>query len=122
MPLSPREQRILAGIERDLGQEDPALATTFATTRTPSSAVRREVRRWFPLSLVDTGLLVLILVVLVAAYPAGVELGLPWVGLLTAVLVVPWLLRTARSGPSAPVVRRRRAVDDPAPSDTRNDR
>lgn len=96
MALSPREQRILAAIEQDLGQQDPALAKTFAKTRLPSSGEHRTVVQWFPLSLVHTGLLVLILIVLVAAHPVTVELGLPWVGLFTAVLIVPWLLSATR--------------------------
>jgi Protein of unknown function (DUF3040) len=120
MPLSPREQQILAGIARDLGEKDPVFARTFARTRRPSSAASRQVRRWFPLSLVDTGLLVLILIVLVAAHTVG--LGLPWVSLLTAMLIVPWLLRAARTGTPTPIGGGTAPADDRAASDIPNDR
>ncbi|WP_308259505.1 DUF3040 domain-containing protein [Pseudonocardia sp. H11422] len=95
MPLSPREQRILAGIEDQLGQMDPALAATFARTRLPSSSPRRWFPRWFPLPAAHTGLLVLVLLV---AHPLALELGPAGVGLLTAAMVVPWMVSAAWAG------------------------
>jgi Protein of unknown function (DUF3040) len=121
MPLSPREQQILAGIEQSLGEKDPALANTFAKARLPSSPAHQGVMRWFPLSLVHTGMLVLILTVLVAAHPVAVELGRPWLGLLTALLIVPWLLSAAGTDISTPTTWRHRGRQQRRPADTRND-
>lgn len=113
MALSPREEKILAGIEDQLGQKDPALAATFARTRLPSSSARRCLPRWFPLSAAHTGLLVLVLLVLVVAHPLAIELGPAGVGLLTAVLVVPWMVSAARAGAGMPIRLRKRRGRNP---------
>jgi len=106
MSLSPREQRILADIEDQMGKQEPTLAATFARTGLPSS--RRWFPSWFPLSVVHTGLLVLVLLVLVVAYPLALELGTAGVGLLTAAMVVPWMVRAARTGTDTPIRLRKR--------------
>jgi hypothetical protein len=36
MPLSPREHSILAAIEHDMAEDDPALVATLTTARVPS--------------------------------------------------------------------------------------
>jgi len=40
MPLSPREQRILAAIEDELRDKDPALVATFDRARPPSTLLQ----------------------------------------------------------------------------------
>jgi DUF3040 family protein len=97
MPLSHREQRILATIEDHVGRNDPELAATFAENlRSPLW------RRWYPLTALDTGLLVLVLTVLVIAHPLALPLGPAGVGLLTVALVLPWLVRAIRARPRTP--------------------
>lgn len=91
MPLSQREQQILAEIER----ADPELPAALSTA---DKEARSEQWR-YPLSIVDTLLLVLLPVVLVLAYPLGAALGTAGVGLLTAGLVLPWLVRATRPRP-----------------------
>jgi DUF3040 family protein len=87
--LSPRERRVLAGIEHDLSASDPELAGILN---------RREVvraQRWWPLSGPSTGLLVVALTVLVlvgALLPASAWAVL---GVVTALVVIPWLLLAA---------------------------
>ncbi len=103
MKLSPQEQRILAGIEAQLGRNDPALTSTFTTNRLPSP------RRWFPLTGVHTALLVVVLILLIVAHPVALAIGTGGVGLLTVALVVPWLVVVARSDADAPIRTRRRA-------------
>lgn len=92
MSLSPREQRILAGIENDLGAQDPALAARF--TRAPRTS---EVGTRFPLSAVHTGALVLALLALVAVHAVAGDLGAAGTGLLTWALIAPWMVSTARA-------------------------
>jgi DUF3040 family protein len=87
MPLSPREQRILAGIENRLGESDPALTATFARSR-----LRSAFWQWYPLSARGTWLLVAALLALVVLSPLALQLGPVGLGLLTAVLIVPWLV------------------------------
>jgi hypothetical protein len=93
MTLSAREQRILAEIEDQLNQSDPALSDLFSCRRLPP-----VVGRWHVLSPARLGLLVVVLVALVLAHPLAARWGATGVGLLTAALVVPWLVRAARAG------------------------
>jgi Protein of unknown function (DUF3040) len=83
--LTPHEQRALATIEDGLGADDPGLATALRRGR-PVSELRRWVR--------PAGVLVALSVVL-AAHPLVVELDVLGVGLLTGVLVLPWLVYAA---------------------------
>jgi hypothetical protein len=92
MPLSPREQRILAGIENELDAADPGLAATLAQPRALSLLGQR-----YPLSASHTWLLVLALVMLVLLHPLALDLGPIAVGMLTAALIVPWLVSAARA-------------------------
>lgn len=88
-PLSPWERQVLAGIENDLTLSDPRLADEMS--RRPS----RRARRWWPLSGPSTGLLVVALIVLV---PVGALLpASAWavLGVVTTMVVVPWLLLAA---------------------------
>jgi Protein of unknown function (DUF3040) len=83
--LSARERQILAEIEQDLDATDPRLAHRLARP-----IRRKRTVRWWPISLRCTILLVVVLVVL-----AGATLFAPsWtvLGLITGVVVVPWLL------------------------------
>jgi hypothetical protein len=103
MPLSPREQRILAGIENDLGEADPALTAAFARARLRSAFWRR-----YPLSACHTCLLIVALLALIVLNPLALQLGPAGVGILTAVLIVPWLVSASRAG--------RRDSDDAPPT------
>ena len=98
MTLSPQERRILAGIEDDL-RSDPDLATRFARSALPSTP-RLLAPGWFPLATAHVMVLVLLLVVLVVAHPIALWAGPAGLGLLTAMLTVPWLVRVARAGTS----------------------
>jgi hypothetical protein len=82
MSLRPQEQQILIGIEDQLCRNGPALADLFA--RHPPPSVGREYFR-------PSALLSLLVVVLVLAYPLAALGGPAAVGLLTAVLIVPWM-------------------------------
>jgi Flp pilus assembly protein TadB len=85
MSLRPDEQRLLASVEDQLSRDDPALADLFV--RHPPPTVGRE--RWWSALLL--GLLLVVLVVLVLVYPLAALRGPAAVGLLTAVLIVPWM-------------------------------
>jgi Flp pilus assembly protein TadB len=110
MPLTPREQRIIAEIQRDLIEKDPDLAGALSNPhlmRDPglkSAALRHTI-------LLVTGLAVLALL-----SPVAVQLGAPAVAVLTAAVVVPWMVSAARLArryrDDAELGRRRRAIDD----------
>jgi hypothetical protein len=91
MPLSPRERRILAEIEDHLSQKDPELSDLF---RRPPPAVPQG----SPLSAGGIGRLAVVLLTLVLVHPLAAAWGAGGVGLLTAALVVPWVVVTARAG------------------------
>jgi hypothetical protein len=85
--LSEWERRALAGIERDLAASDPRLVRRLSRLRR-----NRPAPRWWPLSLPTTGLLLVGLLVLVVV---GSLLPASWwavLGLVTTLVVVPWLL------------------------------
>jgi Flp pilus assembly protein TadB len=87
--LSPWERRVLEGIEHDLAASDPRLAHELGR-RAPKAG-----RRWGPFSARSIGLLLVALVVLVVA---GALLPASWwavLGLVTLLVVVPWLLFAA---------------------------
>ncbi|TWF76989.1 DUF3040 family protein [Pseudonocardia hierapolitana] len=86
--LSEWERRTLAGIERDLAASDPRLDQRLSRPWRYRSAPPR----WWPLSVPTTGLLLVGLLVLVVV---GSLLPASWwavVGLVTTLVVVPWLL------------------------------
>ena len=84
--LSPRERRVLAGIEADLGASDPRLVQKIDRHGSLST------RGWWPLSVRCTGLLLLALCVLVVASVLVPASGWLILGLITAAVVVPWIL------------------------------
>jgi hypothetical protein len=92
MPLSPREQRILAGIENELGAADPALTAAFARAALRSSFWQR-----YPLSARHTCLLIVALLTLIVLNPLALQLGAAGVGILTVLLIVPWLVNASRA-------------------------
>lgn len=92
MPLSPREQRILAAIENELSEKDPTLVATFTETRSPSPVLQR-----FPLSSGHTYLLILALLALVILHTLVPQLGLAGSAILTGVLIVPWIVSASRA-------------------------
>jgi hypothetical protein len=88
--LSEWERRILAGIERELAASDPRLVRELTRRRRYRSAPR-----WWPLSVPATGLLIvglLFLVIVGALLPASAWAIL---GVVTTLVVVPWLLLAA---------------------------
>jgi hypothetical protein len=92
LPLSPREHSILAAIEHDMAEDDPALVATLTTARVPSRHAL-----WFPLTVHQTAVLFLALLVLAVLHSLPSELGLAWSVLLTAGLIVPWLVTVTRA-------------------------
>ena len=88
--LSEWERRVLAGIERELAASDPRLVEELARPRR-----YRPAPRWWPLSVHATGVLFVGLLVLVVA---GALLPAAWwavLGLVTTLVIVPWLLFAA---------------------------
>jgi hypothetical protein len=84
--LSPWERRVLAGIEDDLATSDPRLAQMIGrrgSLTTPG---------WWPLSVRCTGLLLVALLVLVVASVLVPASGWLILGLITTVVVVPWIV------------------------------
>ena len=98
MPLSPHEQRALAVIEKELGQDDPALAAALRRGR-PPSPILREMPFWAG----QLWVLALLLSAL-AVHPLLFQLGVFGIGLLTAALVLPWLVNAARSARASATV------------------
>ena len=92
MPLLPREQRILAAIENELSEKDPALVATFTETRSPSPVLQR-----FLLSAGHTYLLIIALLALVILHTLVPQLGLAGLVILTGVLIVPWIVSALRA-------------------------
>ncbi|QYN36179.1 DUF3040 domain-containing protein [Pseudonocardia sp. DSM 110487] len=88
--LSEWERRALADIERGLIASDPRLVRELSRRRRYRSAPR-----WWPVSVPTTGLLLAGLLVLVLV---GELLPASWwavLGLVTVLVVVPWLLLAA---------------------------
>jgi Protein of unknown function (DUF3040) len=87
--LSPWERHVLAGIEHDLAASDPRLVQELSNRGQGSAP------RWWPLSAPTTVLLfvgLLVLVLVSALLPAS------WwavLGIVTTLVVVPWLLLAA---------------------------
>jgi hypothetical protein len=82
--LSPWERRVLAGIAADLAASDPRLVQKIGRRGSPATT------GWWPLSVRCTGLLLAALCVLVGASVLVPASG--WLGLITAAVVVPWIL------------------------------
>ncbi len=101
MPLSPREQRLLAAIEHELGDKDPALAAMLTNTRLPSSIAQR-----FPLPAHQVYLLVLALLALVIVHWLMPGLSPAGSVILTGALITPWMVSASRAA-------RRRCCDVP---------
>ncbi|MFC4941934.1 DUF3040 domain-containing protein [Pseudonocardia sp. GCM10023141] len=103
MPLSPREQRILAEIAGRLSEQDPVLTARLARSSSLSALSWR-----FPLSPGHIGLLVLALTGLVGLHSFGPALGDIGLGILTVALIVPWTVFVILAAA------RRAGVDEPA--------
>jgi hypothetical protein len=88
MALSPHEQRILAAIEDELGKNDSALVTAFATARPPS-----PVQRWLPVSARHLCLLILAHLTLIVVHSLDTGFGPAGSAMLTA----PWIVIAARA-------------------------
>jgi Flp pilus assembly protein TadB len=92
MPLSSREQEILAAIENELSEKDPTLVATFTETRSPSPVLQRV-----PLSARHTYLLILALLALVILHTFVPQLTLAGSAILTGMLIVPWIVSASRA-------------------------
>lgn len=88
--LSPRERAELARIEARLVEDDPVLARELVTRRAPLLGVRA------PVSVRQSGLLVVIMVVLAGATRLPESLWWPVLPLLTVGLVAPWIAYCVR--------------------------
>jgi peptidoglycan/LPS O-acetylase OafA/YrhL len=116
MTLSHREQQILDEIAKRLAEQDPALVAGLARSR-PAAHSRVSV----PLGLQALGALVLALVVLILVSASVGELGTAETAIVTCVLIVPWLVVTARSAgrprtsPDAERTTGRAAAEEPQP-------
>ncbi len=101
MSLSPRDQKILAALEDELGKNDPALVAAFAKAPSPSPALQR-----FPSPAAHICLLVLALFTLVIVGSLVLKVGAAGLVILTAALIVPWIVtafaaeQRYRNGPS----------------------
>jgi hypothetical protein len=98
-PLSPWERQVLAEIEDDLLVSDPRLARAIGR-RDPLPAPR-----WWPISVRSAVLLLVAQVVLIVAAAVTPASRWPLLGLITAVVVVPWILLCASEqadGPARP--------------------
>lgn len=111
MSLAPREQRVLAGIENELGETDPALTAAFVRARLRSSVWQR-----FPLSARHTCLLIVALLAQIVLSPLALQLGPAGVGIPTALLIVSLLVSAFAGG----TTRRRRRAEDAAPRTPRH--
>lgn len=96
MPLSPHEEKALAALEEGLRADDPALAAVLAAAPPSSSQVGSPASLIPPLRARH---MVSLLVALLGLIVAGTVLGDRPAALagLTAALVLPWLVGTARS-------------------------
>ena len=92
MPLSPNETRILQTIEQDLRTEDPALAAVLSGS--PQSSARGP---WMLLLRPALGLSAVLVTLVVAATIFADQLGALGLGVLTCIVVVPWLVAATRS-------------------------
>lgn len=90
MPLSPHEERVLAGVEEQLRADAPELAAALGAG--PRTRPAPPVRPWLVLvlALALAGLAVVGTV-------AGDRLGPAGLAVVTAVVAVPWLVAAARS-------------------------
>ena len=91
MSLSPREEEALATLEEALRADDPALAAAFGSTPWPAWS-----RSLIPVRHV-VSLFAALLVLVVCTAVLGPQLGTLATAAATAVLIVPWLVVTARS-------------------------
>ena len=107
MPLSPREQRILAAIENELSEKDPALVATLTNTRLPSSVLQL-----FPLPARQVCLLILALLGLVIVHSLVPGLSLAGSTILTGALIAAWMVSASRAA-------RRQCCDVPVPGTDR---
>lgn len=92
--LTPRERALLARIETDLAEADPALAHDLATRQPPAIGLRP------PMTKVQGGLLALIMVVLSGATQIPESIWWPVLPALTLLLVVPWVVYCVRRPPT----------------------
>ncbi len=91
MSLSPREQEILTGIEDELGKDAPALVAAFRTD------IPASITQTFPIPARHVGLLLLALLTLIILHSLDLQLGLGGSVLLTAMLIVPWMVSASRA-------------------------
>lgn len=96
-PLSPWERQVLAQIEDDLLDSDPRLARAIGRRDSLSAP------QWRPISVRSAVLLLVAQVVLIVAAAFTPASCWPLLGLITAVVVVPWILLCASEQAGRPV-------------------
>jgi hypothetical protein len=90
--LSPWERQVLSDIEHDLAASDPRLAEKIEKMQDRRMRRRPE---WWPMSARCTVLLVPALLVLLMAASLVPASWSPLLGLITTLVMVPWLLLCA---------------------------
>ena len=93
MPLSPYETRILKRIEEDLRTDDPNLAAALSA---PTPPVRRGPS--MPLARRALGLVAVLIGLAAVSTFFGERLGVAGLGMLTCIVVMPWLVGAMRAG------------------------
>lgn len=93
MPLSPHEEKVLAGLAENLRADDPALAEALGRTPLPAFPTLA-----FPLSVRSLLVLLAALTGLVAVGAVFADqLGMLGMAAVTCAALVPWLVGAARS-------------------------
>lgn len=98
MPLTPDEKDTLTALEHQLRADDPVLARSLTRGPRPSRTPVGQLLRAREIALLIVALLVL------AAFGPAVEdrSGALGLGLVTSLLIVPWLITSARAAAHRP--------------------
>jgi hypothetical protein len=95
VPLTPREKDALVALERQLRGDDPALATTLARGPRPRHTHTLLTRQ------IATLLGALFVVVGIGPFAAD-KFGIIGVGVVTSLVIVPWLVAASRAAARRP--------------------
>ncbi len=98
MPLTPDEKDTLTALERQLSTDDPALAAALANGPQPPPTSRRYLLLAPQIALLIGALSVLAVLGSIVAD----RLGVVGIGVVTASLIVPWLVTSARAAAYRP--------------------
>jgi Flp pilus assembly protein TadB len=93
MPLTPAQKKVLSALEHQLHADDPALAAALAQGPRRPRRSRRSLLPARQIALLIGALCVLAALGSIVADRAGVV----GIGVVTAALIVPWLVTSARA-------------------------